>query len=709
MTVLDEEALGMLAAAAQGELARTWGQATSAGAVDAQARLAALGARAAAQGWTALAGEGLLGALVVLEKVCGAAACPLPVGDAFVASMALEANQGALEDIASGAWRVALCFEAGGEVLAEGAAGATHVLVLPRDSGGRARLVALQRSSALPGMAMPPWHRLVLGASVAEAELTSAQADACRAVARLGLAARALGAARRAQDLALEHAKSRVQFGRLIGSYQAVSHRLVDAEIALRSASLLLDEAVRAFEADDEQFLLCAELAVATVREGAPFVQLAAHHTLAAVGYFEEHEAPWLFRRVHADVAMLEAFPLDAGGVGDQLVESGCGLPEPDLGPAARAFRQELRALLERLDDGTWRSAWREEDDPAVLAALAKERLLALTWPKEVGGRDASSEEAFILGEEVAYHRVPVAQALNAIGMIGGALLRHGSDDQRARFLPLFAEGKIRFYLGYSEPEVGSDLARLQTRAVRDKDEWVITGRKMWGTGAHRAEWAWVAARTDPDANPPHAGITVFFLPTGLPGWEAQQHRSLGGSISCSTFFDEVRVPDAARVGEVNGGWEVITSALAGERAVLAGATASTMRHLDDLLAALRSGVADPGPRGSAVRARIGTFASRLQAARLLSLASVRAVTRGAGSRLEAPMAKIASTTLNEELFSLALEILGPSAALGAPAPGVAGEGELEHAHRHSLMQTIGGGTRDIQRNLVARGLGLPR
>ena len=708
MTILDAGELEMLATAARGELARGWGSATAAGEEGAEGRLVAMGRRAVDQGWTALAEDGLLGGLLALAQACGEAACPLPLADAYVAATALAGVDGATEKIAGGTWRVVLAVVAGGELLAEGASGATHALVLPPVGGRTAHLAEVTSISPRPGMARPPWGRLELGTSVETVDLEPAAADRLRAIVRLGLAARALGAARHAHELALEHAKTRVQFGKVIGSYQAVAHRLVDAEIGLRTTALLLDEAARAHPGG-ERLLLASELAATSARRALPAVQLAAHHTLAAIGYFEEHEAPWLFRRVHADLCLLDAFPLAAGGVGDQLVEGDEPLPAPDLGPAAATFRAELTELLDTLDDGTWGDRGEEGDDPAVLAALAARGLLAPTWPPEAGGRGATPEESYVLGEEVAYRRVPVSQALVAIGMIGGALLRHGGPAQKERFLPQLASGRLRFYLGYSEPEVGSDLANLSTTAVRDGDEWLITGRKMWGTGAHRADWAWVATRTDPSATPPHAGITVFFLPTGLPGWEAHRHRSLGGSISCSTFFDEVRVPDDARIGEVNGGWKVLTSALAGERAVLAGSAAGVLRRLDELCDALRSGVADPGPRGSAARARLGQLAVKVQAARLLAVASVRAVEGGGGIRLEAPMAKVVSTELGEELFGVALDLLGPAVALGVPAPGVVGGGELEHAHRHALMTTIGGGTRDIQRNLLARGLGLPR
>jgi alkylation response protein AidB-like acyl-CoA dehydrogenase len=233
----------------------------------------------------------------------------------------------------------------------------------------------------------------------------------------------------------------------------------------------------------------------------------------------------------------------------------------------------------------------------------------------------------------------------------------------------------------------------------------------MWGTGAHTAEWVWLAARTDPEARPPHAGITVFLTRLDRPGFEVQQHTALSGEISCSTFFDDFRVPDADRVGEVNGGWKVITEALVHERVALANSASTLVRLLDDMLDEIRK---DPdgtvGPRGSASRRTISELAARLQASRVLVAASVRArAEAGGGGRLEAPMAKILATQLMEDFGEAALRIFGPVAALGDEVPDVPGGGAFEYNLRLSIMQVVGGGTIDIQRNLVARALGLPR
>jgi alkylation response protein AidB-like acyl-CoA dehydrogenase len=280
---------------------------------------------------------------------------------------------------------------------------------------------------------------------------------------------------------------------------------------------------------------------------------------------------------------------------------------------------------------------------------------------------------------------------------LSGAIAEFGSPEQRAYFLPSLARGETRCHLGYSEPDVGSDLASLSTRARRDGDDWIVDGTKMWGTGANVADYVWLATRTDPDV-PKHRGITMFLAPTRLPGWSLVEHRALSGEIACTTVFDGVRIPDSCRVGEVDGGWSVITSALVAERVVMAGLVGEMTRQVTDLLSALRA-APSLAPAGSAARVTVNDLVVRLQAARSLLGASARAAADGTGGWLEAPMAKVVTGDLGERLAAAALEILGPDAAFG----------DTDHALRLAPMYVIGGGTADIQRNLIARAIGLPR
>ena len=677
-------------AAVHGAVTQLWPSPRTAGETGASELVREIWALAAEQGWTELAREDLLSGTIGAIEVLGRLACPLPLLDIYATLRAFRDHADIAEQIEAGAIRPIV-----GSHAAEVAEAATHVLLLPSGAAGEAVLHEIAGRDPAPGLAQPAWSEIRPGEPVASTEV---DADEIRVLLRLGLVVRATAAARATHELALEHAKVREAFGRPIGAFQAVSHRCANCELDLTASGALVEEAVRLFAAADDQWQLAAELAVAFGRTAAPRVQFGAQHTLAAIGFFEEHEAPWLFRRVHGDVARLSLFTPAAGEPADRLLDDGQDLPRLDLGEPAERFRVELQEFLDvHLPNPRPPSM---EADPTFTSALAAAGYIGMAWPPELGGQSASAEELLVLREEIG-RRGGDTLGLAAADLLGNAIWRHGTEEQQRRFLPLIAAGKLPFYLGYSEPAVGSDLANLRTRAERDGDDWVINGQKLWGTGAHKAGYIWLAARSDPDATPPHAGITVFLIPTGLPGWSAQQHRGLSGEISCSTFFDDVRISDAWRIGDVNGGWKVITDALAGERSVMAGISAELHRELDDLLEALRRDPERAGPRGSAARATITELAARLQATRTLVAASVRATTGGTGARLEAPMAKIMGAELYEDLSHRAIDLLGPAAAR---------EGTVfDYGLRMSVMYVVGGGTNDILRNVVARSLGLPR
>jgi alkylation response protein AidB-like acyl-CoA dehydrogenase len=490
-----------------------------------------------------------------------------------------------------------------------------------------------------------------------------------------------------------------VQFGRPIGAFQFVQMRAVEGLIDLATYRMLQREAVRAFEAGEDA-VLPAEVAVTYAAMRATDVQLAAQHTLAATGYFEEHEAPWLFRRVHADVTRLPEYRLAIGEVADVLLETDRTLTGPVLGDRAEALRSELAAFAADIPIDC--SVGGIQRDEVFVYALAERGYLSMSWPPEWGGRDASVTERVVLGEELSYRRAPGSRQRAAADIVGTALLRFGTKQQKERYLPLIAAGRFPFYLGYSEPEAGSDLASLRCRAEPDGDGWVINGVKMWGTGAHDAEWVWLAARTDPDARPAHAGITVFLFSTSTPGWGKQEHRALSGEVSCSTFFDDVRIGPDAVVGEVNDGWRIITAALADERVLMAGLTAGVRRSFDDLLARLRADGALAGPRGSVTRRTLSELAVRMQGARLLVDAGLRAAGGDAAdARMYVPMAKIVAGELAEDFGEAALRILSTAGALGSDM--------FERGLRESIVQVVGGGTGDIQRTILARAMGLPR
>jgi alkylation response protein AidB-like acyl-CoA dehydrogenase len=544
--------------------------------------------------------------------------------------------------------------------------------------------------------------------------VSAEQAAEAAVLLRLGLAARAAAAAQRTHELAVEHARTRVQFGRVIGSFGAVQQRTATNQIDVSANALLIDEAVRAFASGTASWPLAARLAAEHVRLTVAAIQLGAHHTLAASGYFEEHEGPWLFRRVHADLARLRALRDPAGEVAGVLIDEGQHLPPVSANAGGERFRAELLALLDEHATGDPGEPF--GDGTALRDAMAGRGYFGMGWPAAYGGREATVAEQVVLNEEVQYHGAPVRDALNTVMLLGNSILRHGTEAQKSAFLPRIRRGEIRFCLGYSEPETGSDLASLRTRAVRVEGsgqpaaDWVINGQKSWTTNAHVATHVWLACRTDPQATPRHAGITVFLIPMDTPGITIQRHTGLSGEISCTVFYDDVRVPDSARIGKVNGGWRVITDALAGERVTMGGVAAILRRQFDDVLAAIRT---DPvryaGPRGSSGRAVLGRLAVRLQATRVLVAAAITATTGGRGAALEAPMAGVLGGELAEEFGEAVLGLLGPEAALAEPHDGSPFPRTLEYQLRLSLMYVIGGGTNDVQRGLIARGLGLPR
>ncbi|GAA2313159.1 acyl-CoA dehydrogenase family protein [Streptomyces violaceusniger] len=705
-TAMTETELAAFAESVRGTLDRHWPDPPAA----AGAELADLWSAAAEQGWLGLGADGALAAAVAAVRELGRVACPLPVLDAYAAALLFAPDDGIVHRITTGEMRITATVpgeEATRAHHLDAARQATHLLAVP-PGAGHARLHPLREVRDTPGLAVPAWSEASLGDPEQTVAVDAATADEAVALLRLQLAVRALAAAGRAHEMAVEHAKERRQFGRVIGSFGAVQQRIADCQIDLSSGRLLVDDAVRAFERGSPDRLLASEIAVEHARLRAPAVQLGAHHTLAAVGYFEEHGAPWLFRRVHGDIARLRDLPHSAGGVADVLVEGAGSLPAARLDATGEAFRTEVRALLARFADrATFSGATLDED---VVRAFADRGWLGFAWPEEAGGRGATLAEQVVLHEEAVYHRAPVGRALGAVMLLGNSILRHGTEAQKDRFLPLIRRGEMAFCLGYSEPETGSDLASLRTRAVRDGDSWVINGQKLWTTGAHRSNWVWLAVRTDPDATPRHTGITVFLVPMDTPGITVQRHTALSGEVSCTVFYDDVRVPDSLRVGEAGGGWKVITDALAGERIVMGNIAAALHRQLDDLLAVVR---ADPGatvgPRGSARRQRLGALAVGVQANRALVATAIRAAAAGTGARVEAPMAAVMGGELAEEFGEAVLDILGPDAALSAAADGVPGGGVFEYGLRLAVTYVIGGGTNDIQRGLIARGLGLPR
>ncbi|MBI2914144.1 MAG: acyl-CoA dehydrogenase family protein [Chloroflexi bacterium] len=339
---------------------------------------------------------------------------------------------------------------------------------------------------------------------------------------------------------------------------------------------------------------------------------------------------------------------------------------------------------------------------------LGERGWLALSWPPDYGGGGRPVIEQFIVEEEVALHGGPASDAIARV-IVAPILLACGSEEQKRVYLPRLARGEITFCLGYTEPESGSDLASLQTRAVREGDDYVINGRKVFTSGAESSEYCWLAARTHPDA-PKHAGLSVFIVPMDSPGVEVRPLVNLlGEGWFNEVVFENVRVPAAERVGGENGGWEVLTSALGVERITIY----RTFLHLRALWALARyARTPVDGARlwdNAETRQRLAQLRIDFEVARLLLYRAVQMHSGGQEFRAQAAMVKLFNTELVQRLYQTGVALLGPYGAL-MEGPRTLWNGAIGHAYLSAVQETIGAGTSEVQREIIAlRGLGLPR
>jgi len=317
--------------------------------------------------------------------------------------------------------------------------------------------------------------------------------------------------------------------------------------------------------------------------------------------------------------------------------------------------------------------------------------------------------EQFIVEEEVALHGGPASEALGRV-IVAPILLAYGSEEQKRRYLPLMARGEAAFCLGYSEPEAGSDLASLQTRAVAQGDDYVISGRKVFTSGAEASEYCWLAARTDPEA-PKHRGISVFIVPMDVLGIQV---RPLLNLLDAHWFneviFQDVRVPRVNRVGEENGGWQILTSALGVERLTLYRAFVH-WRALWGLVRFAKATKVDGRPlfSQSRLRQRLAELMVGFEVSRLLLYRAVEMFERGEDLPAQAAMVKLFNTELAQQLYQTALQVLGPLGALREGSKYAPWLGAIAHGYLSGVQDTIGAGTSEVQRNIIARrGLGLP-
>jgi alkylation response protein AidB-like acyl-CoA dehydrogenase len=350
----------------------------------------------------------------------------------------------------------------------------------------------------------------------------------------------------------------------------------------------------------------------------------------------------------------------------------------------------------------------REARSQKWLDKLAENGWLAPAWPKQYGGADMSVLEQFVLSQELHEAGAPVSRQM--LNLVGPTIMLHGTDEQKAEHLPPMLRGEVAWCQGFSEPGSGSDLASLQTRAVRDGDDYVVNGQKIWTSGAHRADWMFLLTRTDPDA-PKHRGTSYLLLDMKQPGVTVRPLINMvGGHVFNEVFFEDVRVPVRNRIGEENRGWYVGTTTLDFERSNIA-RVVGIRKNLERLKKYVRDRATAGQPVRPAYRMELADRAVETAVCELLSFEVISIQASGGVPNMEASMNKMYGSELQQRVASTAMHLTGLAGQLRQPV-GLEEDNRIKAAidYLAAVPSTIAAGTSEIQRNIIAtRGLGLPR
>jgi alkylation response protein AidB-like acyl-CoA dehydrogenase len=380
------------------------------------------------------------------------------------------------------------------------------------------------------------------------------------------------------------------------------------------------------------------------------------------------------------------------------------------------AFADEVERFIDEHDDPEIFDLTRENmaqivDTPKrreFMATMGDKGWLGITWPKEWGGQEGEGVYEYLLNERLAGRGGP--QIGKGVGIIGKTILAHGSEKLKKEFLPKILRNEVEFAVGYSEPDSGSDAASMKLKATRDGEGWRLNGQKTWTTSAHFAEWYWVGARTDPESK--HQGITLFLVPLDHPGITINGIWTMGDERTNDVFFDDVWVSDDFVVGEVNRGFQYISEALDLERFTMF-TFSPIQQRLELLCEYVRTSTVDglPLKDDAVVRQRIAQLVTQGEVARVLGLRFVaQSMKGGAPPTTEASVYKLYATELSKRLANASMDIAGPGSQLRVGTEDAPMQGRSESTYRYTVIDTIGGGTSEVQKNIIARRkLGLPK
>ncbi len=382
-----------------------------------------------------------------------------------------------------------------------------------------------------------------------------------------------------------------------------------------------------------------------------------------------------------------------------------------------RAFAEAVEKFLDENADPEVMDVTRENmaqivDTPkrrAFMRKLAERGWLGMTWPREYGGQEKPGVYEYILNEALARRGAP--QIGKGVGIIGKTLIRHGSDFLKREFLPKIISAEIEFAVGYSEPSAGSDAANMQLKAEKVEGGWKLNGQKTWTTSAHFADWYWVGARTNPEAAK-HDGISLFLIPMDHEGLDVRPMPTIGDEITNEVFFNDVFVPDAYLVGQQGKGFRYISEALDLERFTMFTVSPIEQR-LEELTDFVQTARRDDRPlrEDPFTRQRIARLATEMEVARVLGLRFVAASMRGGKPpTVEASEYKLFATQLSQRVANAIADLGGEGAQLRIHTEEAPLRGRADMSYRYSVIDTIGGGASEIQKNIIARRkLGLPR
>jgi alkylation response protein AidB-like acyl-CoA dehydrogenase len=713
---------------------------------DLWAALADSGVVGAALALPAGAGQGLVGLAAVLEEL-GRRAALLPLAPSVVAGLVLEeAAPGlaagfadrlargeliatlALEEPAGfDPHRPALCARAEpggwrleGTKIAVPYAEQAGIFLVSASAAGTPVLAVVE--AAAPGLSVAPAvstdgepsGALELDGVAVPAAWTLAAPAARRAVEcyTAALCATASGVLAGGLAITAGYIAGREQFGRPIASFQGPALRLADAYIDSQAVQAAAWSALRLLAAGEDA---AEEVTIAKfwVAEGGQRAVHAFQHLHGGMGVDTSYPIHRYFEQAKALEVRLGGASVALERLGEAIARRPHRSPKLPLSDDQRKLRDELRSYFAELmaaeapagaDTAVGSPAYRR-----IIRRLGSDGWLGVGWPEAYGGQGRGPLEQLIFFEEANRAEVPLP--LVTLNTVGPTLAEYGTEEQKARFLPGILAGEIHFAIGYTEPGAGTDLAALQTRAELDGDHYVVHGQKVFTTGAHDADFVWLACRTDPDA-PRHRGISILIVDTRDPGFSwTPIHTVGGGSHTNATFYDGVRVPISMRVGPENGGWRLITTQLNFERVAL-GPAGKIWKAYEPVVAwATETGRAGGGRVVDLpwVRHNLARVRAKTEVAELWNWRIAAGQESGSPSPADASALKVYGTELVIEALRLLMEVVGPHAAVAGGAGSVLG-GALDHQYKAALVGTFGGGVNEVQREIVASaGLGLPR